>query len=114
MDLAAREVVQLGEGQSARYVEVRELTLAEFRQWLAAAASREATGDWLYVTLLEELDCADLMHFTDLQQAGIEACTPSELRHISVRVKALNADFFGALGRLATPCPPSANSPTSN
>jgi len=113
MDIAGREVVEFGEGATARYVEVRELTLAQLRLWLAHAAANPET-DWLAASLLEEGDIADLVHFSDLTTAGAEAYTPSELAHLWAKVKALNSHFFELLGRLAARRnPPSTNSPSS-
>lgn len=111
MDIAVREVVEFGEGATARYVEVRELTLAQLRVWLAQAAANPST-DWLAACLLEEGDIADLVHFSDLTPAGAEAYTPSELAHVWARVKVVNAHFFALLERHAAGRnPPSDNSP---
>lgn len=113
MDIAGREVVQFGKGATARYVLVRELTLAQLRVWLAHAGANPET-DWLAACLLDEGDVADLVHFSDLTPAGAESYTPSELAYLWARVKAVNAHFFALLGRLsARRAPPSSNSPSS-
>ncbi|AWI78580.1 hypothetical protein CEW87_03920 [Parazoarcus communis] len=109
MQIAAHEVVPFEKGDTTRYVEIHELTLAQLRQWLVHAAENPTT-DWMSAALLEQGSVADLAHFTDLNPDGAEAYTPSELAHLWDRVKAINAHFFAMLGRLEA----GRNQPSSN
>ena len=98
--MASRRVLQLGEGEGARAVVVRELTLGDFRAWLKHAAEHPM-ADPVTALLFEAFDPADLPHFTDLTAADLEAMTPAQMREVWRAVQEVNADFFGMLGRVA-------------
>jgi len=98
--MATRRVLQLGEGEGARAVVVRELTLGDFRAWLKHAAENPM-ADPVTALLFEAFDPADLPHFTDLTAADLEELTPAQMREVWHAVQEVNADFFGMLGRVA-------------
>lgn len=97
--LPIRRAVPIGEGPTARTVVVRELTLAEFRAWFAAAA-RDQAVDAFHALLLEDCSLADVAAFTDLQMSEIEDLTPSQMRAVWAEVQEVNQSFFTVLGRL--------------
>lgn len=82
-------------------VTVRELTVGEIRQWLAALATRaaDAAVDVVGELLIDGFALSDLPLFApDIADAG--ALTQSELRAVFDAAKRLNADFFGLRDRL--------------
>lgn len=99
MSMATRRIVRLGEGEEARAVVVRELTLGGFRAWLKHAAEHPM-GDPITALLFDDFDAADLCHFTNLLESDLEDLTPSEMRNVWDAVREVNADFFGMLGRV--------------
>ncbi|MFT3758428.1 hypothetical protein [Thauera sp.] len=111
--IGLREVLPIGDGDTLRSVIVRELTVGEFRAWLASVVAG-GDRDALLAVLHEGLDAADLPVFTSLEPADIEHLTPSQIREVWAKVRALNADFFEALGRLIEAGRPSDSSPSSN
>lgn len=113
VQIGLRRVLPIGDGEYVRAVVVRELTLAQFRQWLADAAT-ERPRDWLHVLLHEERDASDLPVFTDLDADALEHLTPSQIRRVWREAEELNADFFVALGRLEEGSRPGASSQTSS
>lgn len=100
MSMASRKVVRLGDGDAARVVVVRELTLGDFRTWLKHAAENPMT-DAVTALLFEDFDPADLRFFTDLSADDLEQMTPAEMRAVWREVQEVNSDFFGMLGRAA-------------
>lgn len=98
--MASRQVLRLGEGDDARVVVVRELTLGDFRAWLKHAAEHPM-ADPVTALLFEQFDAADLVHFTDLTADELEAMTPAQMRKVWRVVQEVNGDFFAMLGRVA-------------
>lgn len=89
---------------TARLASVRELTVAEVRDWLRALATppEEAEidlADWLLYQD-EGLRVSDFARLTDLSIEAVQALTPSQLDAILARAKELNPRFFSALGRV--------------
>lgn len=80
-------------------VTVRELTVAEIRAMIEAAAVLPAT-DALQELLFDDFRATDLKTFTDLDDARMEGLKPSELRSVWERVEKVNADFFALRRRL--------------
>lgn len=85
---------------AGRSVAIKELTVGEIRQWLKSLESGGASLDVVGSTLFEELTFDDLVRFTDLDRASLDAWKPSELRQLIDKIKAVNADFFLLRSRL--------------
>lgn len=107
-DAAAKAVVSVGNGDSARDVVVSELTVAQMRQlmmaspWPGEGASHEELVHYqLDVQLFEDCRLTDLTVLASLSREQLSELTGSELRKIISKAKELNPDFFAALGRLA-------------
>jgi len=105
---AAKGVVTIGKGDSARDVVVSELTVAQMRQllmanpWPGDDADAEALAHYqLDVQLFEDCRLTDLSIMANLSREQLGELTGSELRKILGKAKELNPDFFAALGRLA-------------
>lgn len=85
-------------------VKVRELTVAEIRDWLKDLASTDPDreidlADWLLFQD-EGLRLADFRRMTDLSAADLEAMAPTELEALLARCKEVNPRFFTALARV--------------
>lgn len=86
-------------------VTVRELTVAEIRARLELQ-SLTLPKDALHELLFDEFRVADLMDFSDISEAQVEAAKPSDLRALWARIREVNADFFATVARLkALPAP---------
>lgn len=95
------KVVEL-EGVGA--VTVKELTVAEIREWLADLERGDVLqeADMVDLALFEELTVPDLQRMTDgLNDSLVGLAAPSQLRQVIDAAKELNADFFGLRARLA-------------
>lgn len=92
-----RSVVEIKVGELA--VQVRELTIAEIRAWLAGKA---ALGDLVDSSLFEEFSLSDLAVLTNLQPADIDALTPGQIRVVMAKAQEINQDFFAMRARMVT------------
>ena len=84
-----------------RDIAVRELTVADIRNWLKTLETAPAEFDLVGTALIDGFDLADLALLTDLTPAAIEAFTPSQIRTVFDAARAVNADFFVLRERLA-------------
>lgn len=80
---------------------VRELTVAEIRQWLANLKADVAKEDSLSLILFDDVTFGDLRLMTDLTDEQLASATPSELRQVADKIKAVNSHFFAFRGRLS-------------
>jgi hypothetical protein len=87
-------------------VEVRELTVAEVRQWLNDAAA-DYGQDVVGVSLIEGVDFNLIHRMTDITPGKIETMKPSQLAEVVEACKAVNTHFFLMWERiLAKSAPP--------
>ncbi|MCY1298893.1 hypothetical protein D9M70_484010 [compost metagenome] len=84
-----------------RRVMVRELTVAEVRQWLGDAASRKQV-DTVDAMLFEEISLPDLARMTSLDVESMGDWQPSQLREVIAAAKDLNKDFFAMRERIVS------------
>lgn len=77
---------------------VHELTIGEFRNWLASI-STDRKCDVLLALQHDGLVAADLPIFTNMELADVEKLSPLMIRQLWEEVKAINADLFGVLGK---------------
>jgi len=97
-----------------RVVQIKELTLAEIRAWLAD----QGEGDVVDAMLFDDCSLRDLTRLTDLQAAALEELAPSEIEELVNAAREVNWRFFAmrekivALGRdiLAQQAAPSSGS----
>lgn len=83
-------------------VEVKELTVAEIRTWLAESniKSEEPRGfDPILDILLwndqsQDVGLNELLRFTSLRMVDIESLLPSDIEKISAVIKEVNRGFF--------------------
>ena len=97
------EVVLVGPEDAPREVLVRELTVAEMRNAIKSRVPDEQAGvdpDVIGLLLSEEMTFTDMANMSDLQPADFDDLTQSDLRAVRQKIRELNADFFGMLGRL--------------
>lgn len=87
--MPATRIVKLG----ARTVTVRELTVAEVRDWMVETETG-AGQDPLHALVLEDCGLGDLARMCDLGTAEMEAYAPSDLAELIAASKALNPHFF--------------------
>lgn len=87
-----------------RDVRVRELTVAEIRQWLAelSAPKAEAEVDVVDQLLFEDVTVSEIGRMTDLSAEELAGATPSELDAIRARCREVNRHFFVLRDRLQT------------
>lgn len=78
-------------------VQIRELTVAEIRQWLAALETRNDLVDSM---LFEEVSLPDLTLITSLTSADLDAMVPSDIEKVFAEVKGLNPRFFAMREKL--------------
>ncbi|WP_322521150.1 hypothetical protein SR882_10270 [Guyparkeria halophila] len=96
--------------QDGRRVEVKELTIAEIRSWLAELTERlersfdeEAASepvDLVDEHLLEDMTLDDLVRMTSLDHDGINELSQSAIDQIAATARELNPHFFGMRRRL--------------
>ena len=77
-----------------RTVTVKELTTGEIRVWMAGLEAQLATPDLVGLLLIDGVSLADLKVMSDLDDAGLEDLTPSEIQSLLAAAKEVNADFF--------------------
>ncbi|MBL8471338.1 MAG: hypothetical protein JNM98_06020 [Rhodocyclaceae bacterium] len=103
--------VRPGDGETE--FAVRELTVAEIRQWLKGTAARNS-DDALLGVLCGDFSADDLLLLTTATQEQIELLTPSECREVWNVCREVNSDFFALLDRLpAMPIPAQPSPPSS-
>lgn len=90
------ETVSLGAGQ---YV-VRELTVAEIRQWQAALATAADRPIDIVADTTFEIPLSDLALFIEGDVVDFDALTQSEIRALIDTARRLNPDFFSYRARL--------------
>lgn len=99
--LATHRTVTLREGTATPVaVTVRELTVAEIRQWMADA--QEATPDLVDNLLLRDVSLQDLTHLSSLTHEQMDPLTPSELQRVLDAAKEINSHFFELLAGVET------------
>lgn len=82
---------------------LRELTVADIRNWLAAlAVADDAPVDLADVLLFEDagLRVGDFARLTNLSPEAIAALTPAALEQVLAKSREVNPRFFLALGRV--------------
>ncbi|WP_375738075.1 hypothetical protein [Pseudomonas boanensis] len=89
--------IRIGE----RRVTVRELTVAEVRQWLNDAAGKVSV-DTVDAMLFEEISLPDLARMTSLDVESMGDWQPSQLREVIAAAKDLNKDFFAMRERIVS------------
>lgn len=87
--MPATRIVKLGE----RSVTVRELTVAEVRDWMVETETG-AGQDPLHALVLEDCGLGDLARMSDVFAFELEAYAPSDLAELIAACKALNPHFF--------------------
>lgn len=91
------KVLELGDAR----ITVRELTVADVRQWLADAEKAEADGvDVVGSLLLDDISLADLTQMTDASVSDLDALPLSALHKVVDAAKSLNPDFFALRGKI--------------
>lgn len=100
-------------------VTVRELTVAEVRDWVTDSAAA-GVRDPIHALALEGLGLDELARMISCPAAELEAFTPSELAELLAEAKALNPHFFRlrsalewATGRALRNEPPETSTATS-
>ena len=84
-----------------RTVTVRELTVAEVRQWFKALEqTKEGAIDLVAECLIEEISLADVCRMTDLQPSDMDEMTPSEIEQVVAVCIGVNPHFFRMRGNL--------------
>ena len=79
---------------------VREMTVLQVRDWLAAATAErplDLVGDGLFPACA----LADLPRMTDLTAERIDQLRPSQIEQVIAACKELNPHFFGMTERLS-------------
>ncbi|WP_155945679.1 hypothetical protein [Metapseudomonas resinovorans] len=84
-----------------RRVTVRELTVAEVRQWLGDASSRQQI-DTVDAMLFEDISLPDLARMTSLDVDSMGDWQPSQLREVIAAAKDMNKDFFALRERIVS------------
>lgn len=74
-------------------IEIKELSVAEVRQWINDAANQQS-GDAVDYLLFDDVALYDLYCFTNLNQEIADGMTPAELRKVIDSVRELNPHFF--------------------
>ena len=92
-----RVVVEITVGE--QLVQVRELTVAEIRAWLAGKA---ALGDLVDSALFEDFSVTDLAVLTNLPAAEIDNLTPRQIKSVMAKAQEVNPDFFAMRARMVT------------
>ena len=75
-------------------VDVRELTVAEVRNWLVGAAADLADNDVVGQLLFDDCTVSDLTKMSSLTARQVNKLTPSELNEVREGCKAVNPHFF--------------------
>lgn len=90
-----RVIEEIVVGSAKTKVLVKELTLAEIRAWMDAAATSQEPPD-LLDDLFEDKNVliSDLFVFSDAPKELIEDLAPSEIEALIDKVRAVNLRFF--------------------
>ena len=84
-----------------RTVTVKELTVAEVRQWFKSLEqAKEGTIDVVAECLIEDISLGDVCRMTDLQTMDLDEMTPSELEQVISVCMGVNPHFFRMRGNL--------------
>lgn len=85
-----------------RSVHLRELTVAEVRQWLLDLKARQPaeTIDEVHALLFEDIDLADLVRMSDITLEQLDELPPSAIDKLIAAAKTVNSHFFGLRKRL--------------
>lgn len=84
-----------------RKIMVKELTVAEVRNWLKSLEGiKDGEIDLVSEGLLEETSLSDLVQMTDLSMADLDAMVPSEIAELAKQCHAINPHFFTLRNRL--------------
>lgn len=88
-------------------ITIKELTVSDVRHWMMDMMEKkesEAISDLvdsvLDQGLYEDIGVSDLLRMTDLSTDIVNDFTPSQLRYVIDKCKALNPDFFGMRKRV--------------
>lgn len=81
---------------------VREMTVLQVREWVAALQQQSEQRDLVGEALFRDCALPDLQRMTSLTAADIDALRPSQIREVIALCKELNPDFFGLMGLLVT------------
>ena len=92
---ATREVKGMMIG--GKPVIVREMTVAEIRDWLA---SKTEGGDLVDSMLFEEFSLSDIPRMSTLTDGDLGALAPSEIKLVMADAKEVNQDFFAMRARV--------------
>lgn len=93
-------VTHVVETDVAGTVTIRELTVAEVREWMAGLASAaEKPVDVIGAVMFEDGDLADLPLFVE-GEFDADRLTQSEIRECFAKAKAINPDFFRLRSKL--------------
>lgn len=88
-----------------REVTVRELTIGEIRQWIAAAEQMPEPSPEVLATLAlledpeDHLALLGVERMTDFTLAAVDSLPPSALHALLTACREVNHDFFGMLAR---------------
>ena len=82
-------------------VHVKEITVAELRQWWAEVQAGAGGGDAVDGALFADLSLTDLARMTSLTSEVIDTLAPSEIRLVIDACREVNPDFFAMQERLA-------------
>ena len=94
--MAAKRTVILQGGSEATltaFVTVRELTVAEVRDWATESAAA-GHRDPVHAFALPDLGLDELARMTDSSAGELESFAPSELDELVAAAKSLNPHFF--------------------
>ena len=101
--MIATRLVKLDDTRSAN---VRELTVAQVRQWLVGMEGQAAENtevDVVGALLFEDTTLSDLARMSDLTVEDMNKIAPSVLDRVRTAAKELNPHFFAMRGRLLQP-----------
>jgi len=88
-----------------RTVTVRELTVAEIRNWLRSldqAESGSAAQDLVDLALMDDVSLSDVARMTNLTSEEMEQLTPSQIETVLVVCREVNLRFFALQEKLRT------------
>jgi hypothetical protein len=83
-------------------VTIRELTVADMRQWWADVQAGIGSGDPVDGGLFDDISLSDVARMTDLTADDMAPMAPSELRVVVDACREVNPDFFRLQERLST------------
>jgi hypothetical protein len=91
---ARRSVIVGSRADEMREVIVRELTVAEVRDWLAEYEYGELGADVVHAMVWEDFGLDDLARMSNATAAELEAYTPTQLAPLVIVCKEINPHFF--------------------